>query len=233
MNERHRLRGLELLAACSGVAAFVAIAIACLGGALAYTGGAGEPYSPLNHWISELGQLGVSEGAELFNSMLMIGGGAFGLFVMGLAMTSPSRLRWVFGPAGVVAGIGGIFVGVYPMNEADMHVIAATTFFMLSWVFVGVASLAFYRSREARHPRWLAVIGIASVIATLAFIVSLRVDPDARARMASSGPILDRPGIWPATILEWASLLSVMVWVLLTSIAWLRQLGREAAEAAA
>jgi hypothetical membrane protein len=230
---RHRLRGLELLAASAGVAAFIALAVACAGGALAYTGAQGEPYSPLNHWISELGQLGVSEGAELFNSMLMVGGGAFGLFVTGLAMTSPSRLRWVFGPAGIVAGIGGIFVGVYPMNAGGPHVLSASIFFLLGWIFVAIASLAFVRGREPRHPAWLALVGVVAALSTLAFLVSLRVDPTARSRMASSGPIIDRPDVWVATILEWASLLSIMAWVLLTSVAWLRQLVRESGEATA
>jgi hypothetical membrane protein len=230
---RHRLRGLELLAACCGVAAFTALAIACLGGALTYTGGQGEPYSPLNHWISELGQLGVSQGAGLFNAMLMLGGGAFGLFVMGLAMTSPSRLRWLFGPAGVIAGIGGILVGVFPMNEGDLHVASAATFFMLAWVFVALASLAFVRNHEARHPSSLAFLGVATVASTLAFLVSLRVDSVARDRMAASGPITDRPDVWIAPILEWSSLLLVMTWVLFASFAWLRQLVREAAEGSA
>lgn len=230
MSGQHRLRGLELLAASCGVLAFLALAAACVGGIAVYTGAQGEPYTPINHWISELGQMGISEGAEVFNTALMLGGGAFALFVTGLAMTSPSRLRWVFGPAGVVAGIGGIFVGVYPMNAGDYHAISAATFFMLSWVFIAVASLAFLRGREPRHPAWLALLGAVTASVTLAFILSLRTDPEARARMQATGPILDRPLVWIPTILEWASLLLIMAWVLLASVAWLRQLVREAGE---
>lgn len=233
MNGSHRLRGLELLAACAGVGAFLLVALACIGSGLLYTGAEGERYSPLNHWISELGQLGISDGAALFNAALMLGGGAFGLFVTGLATTSPSRLRWAFGPVGVVAGIGGIFVGVYPMNEGALHVAAAATFFNFGWVFVALASLAFVRGRERRHPAWLATLGAATVVTTLAFLVSLRVDTFSRERMASSGPILERPDLWIATILEWATLLGIMAWVLLASVAWLRELIRETGEAPA
>lgn len=220
------------MAAAAGIAAFIALAVACAGGALVYQGAQNEAYTPINHWISELGQLGVSEGAELFNAALMFGGGAFALFVMGMAMTSPSRLRWVFGPAGVIAGIGGIFVGVYPMNAGDAHALSAATFFLLAWVFVAVASLAFVRACEPRHPAWLALLGAVTALVTLAFLISLRVDPEARARMQSTGPIVDRPPVWIPTILEWATLLLVMTWVLLTSLAWLRQLVRESAERA-
>jgi hypothetical membrane protein len=223
----NRHRGLEILAAWAGVAAFVVIGLACAWPAFLYRGIVGEPYSPLNHWISELGQLGVSSAAGPFNLGLMLGGAAFSLFGAGLATTSPSRLRWVFGPVGVAAGIGGAFVGAYPMNAGDLHVIAASVFFNLGWIFVALASTAFVRHREPRHPVALAGGGAISVAAFLAFLVSLRVDEFARRRMASSGPISDRPDVWSAPVLEWASLLSIMAWVLLTSLAWLQALQRE------
>ena len=220
----------EWLAASAGLLAFAIVAVACVVPATVYTGTAGEPYNPLNHWISELGQLGVSAAAGLFNLGLMLGGAAFSLFVGGLAMTSPSRLRWVFGPAGVVAAIGGIFVGVYPMNFGARHVAAAFVFFGLGWVFVTLASVAFLRHREPRHPAWLAGVGAMSAAAFAAFIVSLQADAFSRERMASSGPIVGRPALWIAPILEWATLIGIMAFVLLTSLAWLRELAREVAE---
>lgn len=223
----------ERVAAVLGVLSFVAIALGCVWSALGYTGTAGEPYSPLNHWISELGQEGVAARAHWFNRGLIAGGAAFVGFVAGLAWTSPSRLRWVFGPVGVVAGIGGICVGLFPMNHPDQHVVAASTFFNLGWIFVALASIAFVRHRVARHPAWLAIVGAASVAAFIAFLVSLRADEFSRQRMASTGPITGRPDVWIAPILEWATLISIMAWVLFTSIAWLRRLRREAAGMAA
>jgi hypothetical membrane protein len=222
-----RDRGLELFAVWAGLLSVLAMTIACILPVLSYRGLDGEPYSPLNHWISELGQIGVSAGATAFNWGLMFSGAGFFLFVAGLAMTSPSRLRWIYGPIGVLAGIGGVFVGVYPMNNADLHVIAASTFFNLGWVFVALASLAFVRHREPRHPVWLAGLGVGSVAAFIAFLVSLRTDEFSRQRMASSGAITGRPDVWIAPILEWATLISIMAWVLLTSVAWFRALARE------
>ena len=217
----------ERVAAVLGVFSFVVIALGCGWSALGYTGATGEPYSPLSHWISELGQEGVSARADWFNRGLILGGAAFVGLVAGMAWTSPSRLCWVFGPVGVVAGIGGVCVGLFPMNHPDQHVIAASTFFNLGWIFVALASIAFVRHREPRHPAWLAVVGAASVAAFIAFLVSLRTDEFSRQRMASSGPIAGRPDVWIAPILEWATLIGIMVWVLLASLAWLRQLRRE------
>jgi len=54
--------------------------------ALTYHGTNGELYSPFNHFISELGQRGVSQLAPLFNIRLMIGGVLFALFMLGLGV---------------------------------------------------------------------------------------------------------------------------------------------------
>jgi hypothetical membrane protein len=59
------------------IAGFIGAAAITLGAlitGLAYTGTAGERYSPLNHWVSELGEVGVSEQASVFNLGLIIGG---------------------------------------------------------------------------------------------------------------------------------------------------------------
>lgn len=226
-----RRPALESSAAAAGMLAFALIAVGCVVAAVGYTGTSGEPYSPLNHWISELGQVGVSARASVFNGCLVLGGLAFVGFVAGLWRTSPSRLRWVFGPVGALAGIGGTLVGVFPMNHPAQHVAAASTFFNLGWIFVLVASVSFVRAYDPRHPAWLAAVGGVSVVAFIAFLASLQVDAFSRQRMASSGPITGRPGVWIAPILEWATLISIMVWVLLTSVAWWRQLRRQAAGA--
>ena len=61
--------------------------------ALAYTGSKGQPYSPLNHWVSELGEVGVSELASVFNVGLIIGGLCFAVFMPSSAGRGAERLR--------------------------------------------------------------------------------------------------------------------------------------------
>ena len=189
-----------------------------------YVGTTGEPYSPLNHWISELGQPGVSARASVFNLALVAGGMELVMFMVGIAQTSPSRLRWVIGPVGAIAGIGGAFVGIFPMNHPTEHLIAASTFFDLGWIAVGLASITFVRFPDERFPRWLAIMGAANVVAFIAFLVSLRVDEYSRQRMAATGAIADRPDVWIAPILEWAVLVGIMAWTLMAGLAWRRTL---------
>ena len=51
-----------------------AIALGSLLTALAYHGRAGEAYSVLNHFVSELGEVGVAPLAWAFNTGLFLGG---------------------------------------------------------------------------------------------------------------------------------------------------------------
>jgi len=219
MTEERRL-AVGRIATTGGILAFWTIVLGSAVAWLAYHGAAGESYSPLNHWISELGQLGVSARASTFNLALVASGVEFVLFILGLAMVSPSRLRWVFGPIGAIAGLGGCFVGIYPMNNPDAHILAASTFFNLGWISVGIASITFLRFPDPRFPRRLVVVGAATVAAFVAFMVALRVDAFTRNRMASSGPIVGRPEIWIGPILEWAVMAGIMGWTLLVCLSW-------------
>jgi hypothetical protein len=160
----------------------------------------------------------------VFNIALVLAGTGFLVFIAGMALTSPSRLRWAFGPIGATAGIGGAFVGLYPMNHPTEHVIAASTFFNLGWIAVALASITFLRFPDQRFPRWLVGVGAATVVAFVAFLVSLRVDEFSRTRMAATGPITGRPDVWIAPILEWSVLAGIMAWTLLAGMTWRRAL---------
>ena len=214
------------VATAAGILSAGAIALGSVVAALGYAGLAGEPFSPLNHWISELGQVGVSTRSSAFNVALVVAGIGFMVFIAGLALTSSSRLRWAFGPIGVVAGLGGTLVGIFPMNHAAEHVAAASTFFNLGWIAAGLASVGFLTSRDERFPRWLAAVGAITVACFIAFLVELRVDDVVRAKMTPTGAITGRPDVWVAPILEWSVLIGIMAWTLLVSLTWRRALGR-------
>jgi hypothetical membrane protein len=125
---------LDRLAILSGFAGSLAVTAGSVLTALAYNGSNGESFSPLNHFVSELGELFVSDLAPVFNTSLIIGGVAFAVFMIGLASARAGRLRWVYGVLGVVAGAAGALVGVLPMNYLDQHAVVALTFFNLGLV---------------------------------------------------------------------------------------------------
>jgi len=77
------------------------------------------------------------------------------------------------GGIGVAAGIGGSFVGVFPMDYVRQHGFAAMTFFNLGWIAVGLASVDFVVHRDPRFPRRVAIVGLAAVAAFIGFLAIL------------------------------------------------------------
>lgn len=207
---------LDQVAIWAGLIGAGVIALGSIVTAITYTGAKGEQYSPLNHFVSELGELGVSELARVFNASLIIGGVCFVLFMLGLAATRGGRLRFAYGATGVIAGIGGAFVGVFPMNDLDRHSVAALTFFVLGLVTVLLASVDFVRVRDSRFPRWLSAIGGATVVAFAIFLAILVGEAGGLAHPE------ERVAVWPLTIFEWLLIVGILGWVFLTALAWQR-----------
>ena len=210
----------ERLAAWTGVIGAALIGVGSIVTAVAYVGTQGQGYSPLNHWVSELGQTGVSELAELFNVCLIVGGVLFAFFMVGLASVRTGWLRLLYGVIGVVAGIAGSFVGIYPMNTLDLHGIAALTFFNFGWIAVGLASIDFLRNRDPRFPWWLAIIGALTVVTFLGFLTVLT--PLLSGDGLAAPEV--RPALWIVPILEWGVLIGILAWVFLTGLTWLRHI---------
>jgi hypothetical membrane protein len=216
MSERMRTR-IGTTAAFLGI---VAIAIGSVAAALAYAGSRGEPYSPLNHWVSELGELGVSTLALVFNLGLVVGGLGYAVFMALLAASSRGRARWAWGAIGVIAGVAGLLVGVFPMNDIAPHALAALTFFNLGWIAVGLATLDLLRRRDPRFPGWLGMVALVTVLAFVAFLVSLQVDPYLAEEQLGAPPA--RPDLWAAPALEWLVILGILAWTGLVAWCWRR-----------
>lgn len=213
---RSAVTSVDRLAIGSGILGSLAIAVGSLVTALAYTGSNGQPYSPLNHFVSELGELAVSKLAVVFNTALIIGGVCFVVFMIGLAAAGSGRLRYAYGLLGVIAGIGGALVGVFPMDYLRVHSLAALTFFLLGLVTVLLASIDFVRPADPRFPRWLSVLGGATVLAFAVFLVILFGTADGLTRPDQ------RVAASPLTIFEWLLIVGINLWVLLTALSWWR-----------
>lgn len=210
----------DTLASSAAIGGSLAIGIGSLVAAIPYAGTRGEPYSLLNHFVSELGQVGVSTLAPLFNVALVIGGIGYAVFMLGLGLAHPTRYRWGFMPFGVIAGISGMFVGIFPMNNLPPHALSASVFFNLGWISVGLASVSFWRHPDRRFDRRLSLLGALTVACFFAFLGILRVDPI----IASTGFAVpdERPLVWPVPALEWAVLIGILAWTLLAGISWRR-----------
>ena len=112
-------------------------------------------------------------------------------------------------------------MGVFPINNLDLHGIAALTFFNLGWIVVGLASLDFLLRHDARFPRWLLAIGALTVLFFVAFLAVLLPLIASGAGLGAPDP---RPTFWIVSTLEWAVLIGILAWVFGTGWTWWRTL---------
>ncbi len=197
------------------IAGFIGSVVIVLGSvitALAYSGKQGQPYSPLNHFVSELGEVGVSQAATVFNISLMIGGLCLAVFLVGLALQFNGWFRYVFGLLGLISGIAGALVGVFPMNNLEMHSLVALTFFNTGWIIVALFSIYILVTRPPRFPLWLLIPGVVTVASFLAFLNVV----GSLGTEALAAPT-DRLPVWDVTVFEWLLIVGLLVWVFLVS----------------
>ena len=212
---------LAVSALTAGVVGIVATAVILIGAlitAIPYVGYAGEGYSPLNHFISELGESPQSQLAPAFNAGIVVGAVGLGLFLMILSRRLTGRYRPALMLAGLVAGTSGALVGFFPMDTHAAHRVVSGVFFCTGWIVAAIFSVWLQRRPQPDFPRWLLLPGAATVgifVAFLAIYSTYRpLDPDAN--------IIERPPVWSVPLLEWASLLSLLLWFVCVSLALLR-----------
>jgi len=182
--------------------------------AVVYKGKIGEGYSFLNHFISELGEVGISEWAVVFNVSLFIGGVCITGFMLGTARIFNNRFGLVFAVIGLVTGVSGSLVGIFPMNNLDTHIPVAMWFFRAALAVSAIFAIYVIASKQDKFSRWTSIP--AASISVITFIFLFVLEPVG----TGENPLVltvDRPDFWPNALLEWGIFFSIMIWVLATS----------------
>jgi len=192
-----------------GLAAVAVILAGMTITAIPYSGYAGEAYSPFNHFISELGEIAASHLAWVFNLGIVLGGMGLGTFLLVLSRRLDGRYGAALRAVSVVAGVAGTAVGIFPMDYPTVHLTVSIAFFLSGWITAAVFSLWQLRRRSPGYPRWLIGPAALNIVVSWIFIVVFAgyhpANPDAK--------IIDRPAIWSVPALEWASLLTLLLWL--------------------
>jgi len=202
-----------------GIAGTVLVSLAVLVSALAYSGKQSEPYSLLNHFISELGELGVSRAAWLFNLGLVLGGALFIPCAIGLGL----HLRSAWSLLGMAAGTStGIFlagVGIFPMNDLPPHAFTAMWFFRLGLLTILLFGVAFavQPRGQVRLRKPAILFSILAVAAYAGFLVMAgRLNAGGTSFLDAS--FAHRPGLRPLAAAEWAVFFATILWFLGVSL---------------
>jgi hypothetical protein len=180
---------------------------------IAYVGNAGERFSPLNHFISELGEVGVSRLAPVFNIGLVAAGMIYVPFALGLGAAVGGWWAAAGTLAGLVSAAGLSCVGLFPMNNFAPHIAAAMLFFRAGLVTVLLFGIAIQLQRPARRvvDRRSNIAGIATLLAFVGFLVWIELQPGGSADFHSSA-FANRPAVWASAILEWSILFTMIAW---------------------
>jgi hypothetical membrane protein len=209
------------IAARAGMIGSAAIAGSAVLAAIAYHGTDGEAYSPLNHYVSELGQLGVSSLAAVFNSGLIVGGVCFAVFMLGLGWTRGGLGGRGYGLIGAIAGVAGALVGIYPLNNVGTHGLVAFAFFNVTWIAIALASVDILVRPDPRLPLLLAVLGLVVVAAFIGFIWAYALFSVGGGRGIAPTPST-RAAIDPVTVFEWLAVAGVATWTFAVAATWVR-----------
>ena len=215
MIKRNGVEKLIIASSDMAQAGILIILLCVLIAASSYVGRQNEAYSFLNHFISELGEIGVSPLVLIFNGGLILGGLLTSCFMLGMAIHIGGRWGLGLGIVGLVTSITVTLVGIYPMNQLEIHMVTANTFFRGGLLVSLGYSLYILCSRQPQLPR---VTAITSGITVLAFALFLWFLPGSQEGSESVVEILkNRPEIWALPILEWFVFLCVMGWIASTA----------------
>jgi hypothetical membrane protein len=206
-------------AAAAGLVGPSLIALGSLIAALGYTGVEGQAYNPLNHFVSELGEVGVSDLAWVFNSSLVLGALFNAVFMVYLAQGIRGWARYPLTVLGLAAALSGGLVGVFPMNSLDYHILFALGFFNLGQLVALAYSLIFLFGKNHAYPRWLSLPGF---ISTAAFLVFNNFPPQFEEgvdfQQGMEGLLNNRPDLIPLALVEWVVVLGILIWFLIMGL---------------
>jgi len=203
----------------SGVFGPLIISLGILIAGFAYVGIEGQQYNLLNHFVSELGELGVSDLAWVFNGSLIIGGFVNTIFVVYLAIQFKGWIRFPLAILGLIATISSSLVGVFPMNYLDQHIFVALGFFNLGLLVALLYSIVLLFGKNHSFPRWLAIPGFLN---TAAFFIfnnfpsSFEEGVDFQEGMG--GLLSNRPDFIALALMEWVVILGIIIWFLVLGI---------------
>jgi hypothetical membrane protein len=201
-----------------GLAGTLLIALVALAAIPVYRGRGGERYSLLNHFVSELGELGVSALARWFNAGLTVGGILLLPFLVGLGIKLSSLWGWLGMLAGLWAAVSASLVGVFPMNNLTPHTRAALSYFRSGLVMVTLFGIAIFIQPSQGSMAVPPLANLLSLFAAVCYASFLLLFGQRRANRDedhSFDPLNlpERPRLWLLPALEWLVFIATILWL--------------------
>ena len=205
---------LEIVTALAGLSACLVV---CVGLYSSITGFVGEgSYSPVNHFVSQLGLSYDSTNAWYFNRSLMMGGLLLFIFVQGLgSYFEPTMKIKMARFTGMIASAAFGTVGYFTADVWVPHMAAASTFFFGAMMSVGLFTWVLWHDPQRRlHPS----IAYQGIFITGSYLIALFWPKDLLFAMVYDPVNFVRPAIWMLPILEWVYCLMLATWISMVSV---------------
>jgi hypothetical membrane protein len=205
------------LAYFCGLLGSAIILLGSLATAMLYHGKKGGSYSILNHYISRLGEVGVSRLAPVFNTSLFVGGLVLLIFVLGLGLYVHTKLGYVASAFGIFSCISCSLVGIFPMNNPSIHDVVAYSFFYNGLVGITLFTLVILFDKRNKISKWLLIPGIITVASFASYLIIPYVIRSTHGHALHAHRLV-RSHIRLNPILEWSVFFTVIAWFVLMSI---------------
>ena len=198
-----------------GLSGTAVIFAGCAVAAFFYKGRDGEKYNPLNHFISELGEKGISKLALFFNLGLMIGGILDSIFMIQLGRYIGTPSAVIFSVLGVISSLACLFVGIFPMNNIVRHTVSATIFFYGGMFSVILFSITSFLDKTRHIQEVFSIFAIAVAAVFFAFLTIMRFAVKKGFNLDVSN--IKRPAFWLYPLVEWCVMISISIWIIAVS----------------
>lgn len=201
------------------LAGVLSAVLGALVAAAAYRGKNGERYSILNHYISELGEVGVSRLAWAFNLGLILSGLCLLPSTISLGLLIPGAWSKIGMAAGIIAAVSLALVGVFPMNKITPHSRVALTYFRLGLVMVIFFTLAIAVQPKALSllPRLFGLAGLPAILSFSFFLIYSQI-VYSKAKGSDAPAEIIRPRFWGVAFAEWTIFLTIVPFFLVLAL---------------
>lgn len=193
------------------------ISICSLITAIFYKNIVGDRYSLLRYFISELGEVGVSKLASVFNWGLIISGIPMIIFMLGLGLRFKTILGYISSAVGIYASINYLLVGVFPMDiSLEAHLFTAMSYFYGGMAAIILFSITIFLDKKRTLPKYVGWLGIG-VTGIFASFLFLPLNNLQNGEFSLDPTISTRPNIWWLAFFEWLVFFAVLLWICLIS----------------
>jgi hypothetical membrane protein len=213
---------LKKLIYISGITGSAIILLCSLITAIAYRDINGHSYNILNHFISELGEIGVSKLAPVFNTGLIVGGIIFIIFMISLGVYIRTVPSYIASIIGAFSAISCSLVGFNPMNDIEVHVKVAMWFFYGGLIAITFFSIAIIFDKQNKLSKKLLIPGIITILSFASFLWLPRV-AHTNIKWTLDPSKIVRPEIWWNTIFEWLVFLTIIAWIIIVSFSLMKK----------